>query len=318
MLTYATLEDFKIAKQIKEIKPPNIAADKLQWADDKIIDYLVRATRYINRFTRREFFPWRETRKFAVPHKYLDLSMRRLTQGDLFFDHDLLQVKQLTNGNGDVLTENTDFFLLESNIYPKNAVQLKFPNYWGGVYNAAILSRSFDEPIIIVDAIWGYHDIFGRPNEAWVDTYDTVSPSLIDASTKSIQVGDFDDKDAQYMTKYTVGNLIMIDDEFMEITGTKLGTDPDTDPNTIQVIRGVRGTTAVAHTNTASKIYKWRVVDDITEACYQIAKTWRESDTSAGGRLGVSDYSAGVEIGIPADPLNTIKMYQRSMIAINN
>jgi hypothetical protein len=318
MLTYATLDDFKIAKQIKEIKPPHIAADKLQYADDKIIDYLVRATRFINRFTRREFFPWRETRKFAVPHRYLDLSMRRFTQADLYFDHDLLKVNTLTNGNGDVLVEDTDFFLMESNMWPKNAVQLKFPNFWGGGYNLSILSRSFDEPVIIVDGIWGYHDLFGRQDEAWVDTFDTVHVDGIDATTKFLKVGDFDDKDSMNMTKYNIGNLLKIDDEYMEIIDTKLGTDPDTDPNTVKVLRGVRGTTAAAHTDPDSKIYKWRVVDDITEACYQIAKTWRESDTSAGGRLGVSDYSAGVEIGIPADPLNTIKMYQRSMIAINN
>lgn len=316
MITYATLEDFKIAKQIKEIKAPNIAADKLQNADDKIIDYLVRATRFINRFTRREFFPWRETRKFAVPHRFNDLSMRRFTLADLYFDQDLLAVNSLTNGNGDTLIENTDFFLMESNMWPKNAVQLKFPNYWGGLYSTGILSRSFDEPIIIVDGIWGYHDIYGRPNESWIDTYDTVGSAGIDATSRNIVVGDFDDKDALNMAKYVIGHLLKIDDEYMEVVGTKLGTDPNTDPNTIKVIRGVRGTTAVAHTDPTSKIYKWRVVDDITEACYQIAKTWRESDTSAGGRLGVSDYSAGVEIGIPADPLNTIKMYQRSMIAI--
>ena len=97
-----------------------------------------------------------------------------------------------------------------------------------------------------------------------------------------------------------------------------LGTDPDTDPNRVKVIRGIRGTTAVAHTDPTSKIYKWHVEDDIVEARLQIAKTWRESDTSAGGRIGVNDYSAGVEIGIPADPLNTIKMYQRSLININS
>lgn len=318
MLTYATLEDFKIAKQIKEIKPPKIDPERMQAADEKIIEYLSRATRFINRFTRRDFFPWRETRRYPIPHRFSDLSMRRYTLANLFFDQDLLAVKQLTNGNGDTLIENTDFFLMESNLWPKNAIQLLFPNFWGGGFEIAVLSRAFDQPIIVVDGIWGYHDGYGRPDEAWVDTYDTVAATGITANDKTIVIGDTDERDALNQMKYTAGTMLKIDDEFMEVTGLTLGTDPDTDPNRVKVIRGIRGTTAVAHTDPTSKIYKWHVEDDIVEACLQIAKTWRESDTSAGGRIGVNDYSAGVEIGIPADPLNTIKMYQRSLININS
>jgi len=310
MLTYATLEDFKIAKQIKNITSGNsgISQEKLALADSKIIDYLARATRHVNNTTHREFFPYREVRKFPVPHAFGDLQMRRFLFADLYLDEDLLEVIEFKNGNGDILTEGEDFFFQNTNIYPHYAVALKFPNYWGGMYNLGILSRTFDEPIIQVTGIWGYHDKYPRKNEAWVDTLDTVTVAINDTTT-SISVADADGKDGINTKRFTEGYLLKIDSEFVEIT------EVDTTGNTLTVLRGARGTTAAEH-DAGAKIYRWRVIEDIVEATMQIAKTWREADTAAGGRLGVGEMSAGVEIGIPGDPLTIIKMYQKSFVGL--
>ncbi len=315
MLTYATLEDFKIAKQITQIKQGTSGASqqRIEEGENKIQDYLLRATAFIKRFTRRDFFPWRENRTFPIPHSFLDLSMRRFTLADLYLDNDLLEVHTLINGtSGGTLSFGTDYFLLESNITPHYAIQLKFPNFWGGQSFAAT-SYSYEEPVIEIDAIWGFHNGYKRTNEAWVDTLETVQDGGITETQSSLTITSITGRDANYMRQFTVGNLLKIEDEFLEVVEITAGTSPD--PHTMTVLRGVRGTIAAAH-DEGTKIYRWLVEPDITEACLQIAKTWRESDTSAGGRFGVNDVSAGVEIGIPADPLNTIKMYQRSIVGL--
>lgn len=308
MLTYATLDDFKIAKQIKRITPGDkagITAELLALADEKISDYLIRATRYISRFTRRDFFPYRQIRKFPVPHTFSDLRERRYLSSDLYMDEDLLEVKQLANEE-QILRPNKDYFFQTANIYPIQAIGLKFPNFWGGLYAATTMSRAFDDPVINVDGIWGYHDRYPRENEAWVDTKDTVG-SDIDATQTSITVSDADGKDAQYLRRFTIGNLIRVEEEFMEVV------DINTTSNTLTVLRGIRGTEASAHLST-KKIFRWRVVEDIVQACMVVAKVWRESDTAAGGRMGVTDMSAGIEIGIPGDVQTIIKMYQRTFV----
>lgn len=309
MLTYATLEDFKIAKQVNQIRPGSksgITADLLALADEKVSDYLIRATRYIDRFTRRTFYPYRQTRKFAIPHLFSDLRMRRYLTADLYMDDDLLEVKQLANED-QIMEEDTDYFFQVSNIYPVQSIALKFPNFWGGIYAATTMSRAFNDPVIHIDGVWGYHDRYNRVNEAWVDTLEIVETGGINATATELNLSNVDGKDAQYLRRFNIGNMIRIDDEFMEIV------DLSTEDDTITVIRGVRGSLPVAH-DEGAKIYRWRVVDDIIEATIQVAKTWREADTAAGSRIGVTDMSAGVEIGIPADPLNIIKMYQRTYV----
>lgn len=309
MLTYATLDDFKVAKQVKNIKvgTSGITAEALALADDKIIDYLKRATRYINRFTRREFFPRIQTRRYPVPHKFLDLQLRRFLTAPLYLDEDLLEIIELENGAGFVLTEGEDYFFNDANIYPLQAVELKFPNFWGGQYEIGILSRTFNEPIINITGIWGYHDGYPRDDEAWVNTLEVVPVGGIDDSQTTISVTDANGKDNNYVTRFVAGNMIKIDSEFLEVVEIN---DAGT---TLTVIRGVRGSTAAAHDEGAT-IFKWKVVEDIVEATIQIAKTWREADTAIAGRIGVTDLSAGVEIGIPGDPLNVIKMYQRTYV----
>lgn len=322
MLTYATLDDFKVAKQVKNIIPSasGVSAERLAEAEEKINDYLARATRYINRFTRREFFPYKQTRRYPVPHKFLDLQLRRFLTADLYLDEDLLDVLILQNGtvNDSALVRDTDYFFNVSNIYPIQSIELKFPNFWGGAYEVGILSRTFNEPIIEVNGIWGYHDKYPRADEAWVDTLETIPLGGILATDTSFIATDPNGTDRLGMQRFQAGYMIMVDQrtedtpediEFIEVTGV------DTDTNTVSFIRGVRGT-APMDLIEGGRIMRWRVVEDIVEACLQIAKTWRESDTAAGGRLGVSDISAGVEIGIPADPLNVIKMYQKSFVGV--
>lgn len=299
MLTYASVEDFK---QMKDFNKSGIVADLDALGKAKIQGYLERATRFIDRFTRRQFFPWYETRQYPVPYAYYDLTIRRFPSAHLKLDADLLEVVSLNNGINDIAS--TDFYLLEQNIYPKSIVVLKFPNFWGGLTGASV--RRYDQPIVILNAMWGYAD-YRYPSEFWLDTLEVLLTGGLDIDDTQFTLTDVNGLDIWGRTRFAVGNMIKIETELMEVLAL------DTVTNKITVSRGARGSTAAIHA-AGTKIYRWRIVEDIQQATLQIAKTWREADLAVGGRIGVSDMSSGVELSIPADPLNTIKMYTRSIL----
>lgn len=276
---------------------------------NKIQAYLERATRYINRFCRRDFIPWVETRSYPVPFAHLDLAIRRFPTAHLRLDQDLLEALTVNNGYED-LTPVTDYFLLELNINPKNIVAINYPKYWGGPFGSISGLQRYDAPIITVEGIWGYFD-YRYPYEAWIDTEETVLAPGLDATQTTFDVEDAEGTDSWGNVRFAKGYMLRIDNEFMEVTNVTTQTAPLLD--TITVRRGIRGTTKAVHT-TGTEIKRWRVIEDIKEVCLQVAKIWRESDLAAGGRLGVSDVSVGTEISIPEDPLSVMKSYVRSMI----
>ncbi len=300
MLTYATLGEFKRLKQIEQLV--NAAGDAT------VTSYLLRATRFIDRYTRREFFPWRETRNLAIPSAFMDLRMRRFLSADLPLDADLLEVESLLTSNDDELTEGEHFFTLPPNIYPKAFIALKSPNLWTGSNgNTFRLGTHFKEPILTITALWGYSEYYNR-GEAWIDTEDVIKVSGLTASASDneITVNDVDAYTPYGGVRFEKGKLLKMGNEMMIVKD-----NPDAQRNRVPVQRAARGTELETH-DIGDSIYSWRVHEDIVEATIQVAKTFRESDVAAGGRLGVSDISAGVEISIPADPLNIIKSYVRS------
>lgn len=298
MLTYATVGDFM---QMKDLGKSGIVVVTNQ-SKVKIDAYLERATRFIDRFTRRSFFPYYETRRYPIPYAFYDLMLRRFPSAPLNLDADLLEAIVVNNGITDLSDDK--YYLLDTNIYPKVEIALKFPYYWGGLTGSAI-SR-YNQPVCSITGIWGFAD-YRYPYEFWIDTYNVIPSGGILANTTTIEVDNVDAIDSWGNEAFKKGYMIRVGNELMEVT------DADTTTNEITVLRGVRGSTAVAH-DEGDKITRWRVVEDIVEACLQVAKTWREADLAAGGRIGVSDASSGVELSIPSDPLNTIKMYARSIL----
>lgn len=300
MLTYATLDDYV---EMHELNKTGFVADPTP-GFVKIERYLDRATRFITRFTRREFFPFIETRKFPVPYAYLDLNIRRFPDAHLKLDQDLLEPLTVNNGVND-LTIDDDYFLLEHNIYPKTILAVKFPNFWGGFLAGLTPFTRYDEAIVTVDAIWGYFD--GRyPDGAWIDTTEDLGSDL-DATATSITFTNIDGEDEEGNNRVEKGRLLRIDDEFLEVTDVNIST------NAATVRRGVRGSTATTHSSGAD-ILKWSVIHDIVEATLKIAKAWREEDIQIGGAIGVSDGSASKESGIPNEPLSMVRSYQRSIL----
>lgn len=300
MLTYATTNDFFEMRDLGKSGLVVVSESGL----NKIDTYLQRATRYIERYTRRTFFPYYSVRRYPVPYNFYNLAIRRYPSAHLKLDQDLLEVIQITTTQNNTIVPHNGYFTLEHNIYPKNIIALNFPYYWGGIFAGAAITGRYDSASILVEAVWGYGDGYYDINH-WVQ----LEPlqSALNATDTTIAVEDVDGEDSDGGTRFEAGRLIRIDNEFMEIRRV------DDALNTIRVLRGIHGSTAAAHT-LGSVIRKWIVKKDIVEATLQTAKAWRESDIAAGGRLGVSDQSVGIEIGVPQDAVEIIKSYQRSIL----
>ena len=103
------------------------------------------------------------------------------------------------------------------------------------------------EDAIKVIGEWAYHD---NPDMRWLDSSDTLQTD-VNATVTSISVADADGTDYWLDTpRFSPGQLIKIDSEYMSVRTVDTGT------NTLTVIRAQRGSTAVAHTATAT-IYIW-------------------------------------------------------------
>ena len=300
MITYATTDDFLEMKDIGKSGIIVVSNSSV----NKIDVYLERATRYIDKATRRYFAPRYETRQYSVPYAVHDLAMRRYPSSHLGLDMDLLEVVTLDTGQG--IIDSDGYFLLEHNLYPKNIIALNPPNYWGGGYGGGSIGR-YDSPVLLVTGFWGYAD-YGYPYEFWVDTAATIEAGGITATQTVLTVTDATIEDDLGHTSFEQGRLLRVDNELMEII---VVNDPAA--NNVTVRRGVRGTIKVAH-DEGTTITKWRVEEDIQEVCLQVAKTWREADIAAGGRIGVSDVSPGAELSIPTDPQEILRSYHRSML----
>lgn len=302
-LTYATVEQFKRMKDVDKSQGGIIVGGPSAADEAKIFEYLQRATRWIDRYTRRFFFPRVEARRYPIPYQYNDLAMRRYPTAHLKLGMDLLEPLTVNNGVEDV--DEAYYYALEHNIYPKNILVVRYPKYWGGGFGGIAPFKRFDEPSVTITGVWGFAD-YGYPYDWWVDTYDSVQDNPLSASATTITVTAAGDADAFGRARFLKGDLIRIENELIEVTAVASATS-------LTVVRGIRGSTAVAHVQ-GTDITRWRVAEDIVEACLQATKTWREADIAAGSRIGVSEVSAGAELGIPGDALEIIKSYQRSVL----
>lgn len=199
------------------------------------------------------------------------------------------------------LDSGTDYQLLDYNITPRWGLRVIFPNTWAGSYGA--LSVTTVVPSIFITGLWGYHDDY--PTSAWVDTLDSVenNPS-IDADDTSITVNDADGEDSIGLTRFSIGNLIRIDNELLVVTNV-VG-------NTLTVLRGQRGSRATSHLKDTI-IERWHTDDKLAQTCISVAKTLLDADSSVGGRQGVSDTSVGVAITLPQDAAEWIKFHVKSL-----
>lgn len=227
----------------------DIGADNV--ADDDVLQLLIgAASSLVEQYTGRSFVPLWQTRRF-------DAHGDHITTTTLNVDRDLLEVSVLTNGDG-VEIAPADYLLVPYDDYPKHAVSLRGTSIvtftWEDDWRAAISAQG----------VWGYHEDW---THAWVDTLDTVQNNPLTAQATAITVANADGVDARGIApRFEVLGYYRIENEVVQARSVNSVT------NTLTVLRGVLGTTAVQHAqNTA--ISRYLVMGDI-ELAAQALTTW--------------------------------------------
>ena len=223
---YCSLDEYKYFN-----KPETWTANTI---DDAVIERMIEsASRYIDKKTRRFFYPLYGTRNFDIPLE------RRL-----YLDTDLLELITLTNGDNQTIAA-TDYILESKNIYPKWAIKLldSTDTTW------ETDSNNSAEGVIDALAWWGFHNDYDR---AWLA--DTTTNEVLTDSDLTITM--------TAATNLQVGQIIKIESEVMVIRSIS-------SLNVTVIKRGDNGTTAAAH-GTGKTVYIWQPVADVKNACIDI------------------------------------------------
>lgn len=227
--------------------------------DSRLLAYLEGASRVIDRFCNGHFYIKSETQYYdgIVPLQINDL---------LSIDTNGLT----TDEDGDATFENTfattDYILYPLNTFPKTKIELSADSDYGNF--------GYPKKGCSIAGKWGYGD--GISATPYTDSGDSTGDNLSDTATTC----DVTDADT-----FSPGQTILLSSEQCYISGY------DTTNDTITIVRGVNGTTAVGH-NAGTGIYIYDYPADIEQACLALAETAYDTRKTHGyksERLG--DYS---------------------------
>jgi hypothetical protein len=189
----------------------------------------------------------------------------------LLLNDPILEVTELTDGNGDELVEwdgvratraDSDFYLFERGKSPWWKIRL-LPE------SGASWADYDTDPVEAIEivGVWGYRSGYDR-GEGWLSSGDETESNPLTISGTSLTVNDADGSDGRGVSpRFSAGMWLRIGTastfEIVEV----LSVDEDT--NTLSILRGQRGTTAVQWVQN-SPISIWEPEPSIVRA----ASTW--------------------------------------------
>lgn len=218
--------------------------------DEKLIGFLNRASRSVDKYTRRRFFPLRETRKY-------DYSL----SDEIRLDWELLALDSLYTQNGASQIPNGILLLQTGRNYnygPWDKIVIRSDSGSGLNYSGT------DQQANHVQGFFGYHEDYSN---AWIDTgtslaasYAASSTSLSLAGAGSAGVGA---SDMNYEApRISIGDLLMIGDEMMNVVAGSGANQSIVKPF-------ANGTSANNHAS-GTAIYKFAPEPDINWATIQL------------------------------------------------
>lgn len=220
-------------------------------ADDSVVWGLIQqASRRVDSFFRSQrplFAPYHETRVLELNGLRIDS-----TRNFLMLPYPLLSIATISI-NGTDVTAYASVYPNTTSASPYYVIQLDSGYSWYD-YTPPTSGNTLVSTVSI-HGTWGYH-----PNwsQAWA-SLDTLSANITSTAT-TLTVSDVDGADQYGNTpRFSAGNIIRIDNEYMLVTATNTTT------NALTVIRGYNGQTAVAHTSTTA-VYVYQVDDSINRA----------------------------------------------------
>jgi hypothetical protein len=239
---------------------------------DIVKDYCFQFSHVIQKEVGRAFVPYYEQKT-----EYFDelIPARRWRHNgityELKLDSDLLSIDSITlMGSGLTSTQYRAVDIFRSaNGYPYKSILFDpdgLPG-WGADFSDSI----------VITGQWGLHD-------SQSDSYSSITTlsATIDDSQTTITIPDGQGDN------FNIYEYIKIDDELMFITAITTGTEPESDPDILTVIRGANGHTAAAHTS-AAIISRWNVVSDVELLATRMVAYWYNKRNDKGERVQVID-----------------------------
>lgn len=214
---YATVRDVRREREIKDSDTSNPTDDA--WILDFALPYI---SARIEKITGLMFAPRLFTETYHAFGAHIDDLYNALDVGWL----PVLAVSSLTIGGNTV--DSTDYQFVEAN-HPKRLIALK--------RSAALGWSQFSDDwlnSIALQATRGYHRNF--PDEAWEASGQSVQDDPLSDSATIVKVAD--------STVFSPGHLLQIENEWLLVAAVDASPTPDE----LTVVRGVRGSTAVTHT----------------------------------------------------------------------
>lgn len=239
-------------------------------ADDALLlKYIKWATDFVNRYKGRRY----DVRLATIPH---DAPLARFSSFGVFdreygagsplppliLQDDLLEMLELTNGDGEEITSN-HYVLQPSRSTPYSVVKLRGGAQWAANSDGNVAGA------LQVEGVWGYHTDYAN---AFVDSLDTVQDNPLSSSSTTIHVSSLSAPAADLESpRFQAGQLLRIDGEFFYLVDAQDGAESAE----LTVVRAYNGTAAAEHAQGA-KVEIFRPEGFVVQACERLVK-WRYS-----------------------------------------
>lgn len=278
-----------LARVQAEIKGTEAA--KAAGTDQQLMQYIRTVTDRIRTF-KFNFEPHYMTRRLTPSGQNINSYAGLLSLGD-----SLLEPKTITV-NGTTAAYGTDVVAYpDDGQYPIRALRLATPcsgplHSWYGCNSSC---TSFIGSIVIA-GFWGTREYYS--SQGWFDSGQDVPAGNLTATAVTMVVADVAGPDVyNRIPLFSPGNLLRIDDEMLDVIKV------DSVTQTLTVRRGVRGTTAVAHT-AGTAIQVWEPEEDIVNcATRQVGLLYARR----GAYQQITSYPDGVNVSYPSDLLAEVR-----------
>jgi hypothetical protein len=256
--------------------------------DDLLLLFLDGASRLIEAYTGRVFYPLRQTRYYICADPAL-----------LLLGGDLLALHSVINGDGGTLAPSA--------IHLEPAGQSVQSSILLDRTQAVFVHNGDPVDAIAVDGTWGYHADW---SQAWAASGDSVQDNPLSSSAITLTVSDADGPDATGLgVRFAVGMLLQIGDEYLHVLAINAAQ------NHLTVSRGVNGTTAASHAQ-GTTISVYQPPESIRQACLRVA-AWLYKQKDAGFVQAANSLRGQISIppALPDDVQQILAPYSRLVVA---
>lgn len=219
--------------------------------DTRLLQFVRRASRAIDTYTRRKFYPERKTLTFD--YVYSD---------EVRFNRDVLELKGLSDLNGASGVGSDVLFLscgYNYNYTPYDRVRIKEDS--GSLFNF----QGTTQKAIHADVILGFHEDY---DNAWVNSNGLLTASLASSLTTASVSASSGENEWGISPRYEPQTLARIgtgaSEEFVYISSFTNGS-------LVNLIRGVNGTTAKDHASD-TPVYVWDTEPEIKFSTIRLAQ----------------------------------------------